>query len=497
MITFVMVVSYLVSTFVFGLIMKRRSGRDRTIRNFFVHNGKMPLFAVTTMLFADLIAASTTTGTAGTACSTGLAALWGIWGSSLGCVLFSVFFCKFFFKIRKTGAITGPEAYGIRFNQKIRVLVLVFTLIPLFIIFSTQVTTASMYLSSMLNINETAATVIVFTLFLCMALLGITGIAEMNKVHSFILFFGLSFAAVVCLNHVGGPTTLITKLPSSHFNPFVNGMPTVFAQFVGGALGFSISVTSVNIGYCAKDIRTAERSHIIVAVLSTLFAFAPATIGLCAATCFSDIRTDNALYLMTSSISPELAGITVMAVFAAIFSTGPWFLLSMAKLVVQELYMPVQQLRGKQVSDAEALRLSRLAIVVALVFAVIVSGTNVSLLNSLMSASQIKAIAVILLLFGIYWKRTSNRAGFVGLLVGGTLSTAWYVLGNPFGIQPFWLGTVSSILIIVIGSLIDSRAPVSKDYVAYEQRLAEAQTRFTKRRKAYDNANGIAPKDTM
>lgn len=478
MITFTMVLAYLAATLVVGVLMKRRAGEDKTIRNFFVANGKMPLFAVSTMLFADLIAASTTTGTAGTGYSTGFAALWGIWGSSFGCILFSVCFCEFFFEIRETGAITGPEAFGVRFNQKVRYLVLVFTLIPLFIVFSTQVTAASLYLSSMLGVPDSVSTVVVALLFLAMSLLGITGVSEMNKVNAFVIFFGLSFAALICLNHVGGPKALVDSLPASYFDPFAKGVPTVVAQFVGGALGFSISVTSINIGYCAKSVRVAKQSHAIVAVASALFAFAPTTIGLCAAVSFGDIRPDGALYEMTSFVSPELAGLAVMAVFAAIFSTGPWFLLATAKLVVKELYIPIQAARGKEVSDATSLRMSRATIVVALVLAVLASGTNVSLLNSLMSASQIKSMAVVLLLFGIYWKRTSNAAGFAGLLIGGTICTAWYVMGNPFGVQPFWPGLVSSTLIIVGGSLIATRSKVSPDYIAYERRLSTAKEEF-------------------
>ena len=487
MITFAMVVVYLTITLGYGLISKKRAGKDKTVRNFFVSNGNMGLFVVSAMLFGDLIAASTTTGTAGTGYTDGFAALWGIWGSSFGCIIFSFCFCKFFFEVRKTGAITGPQAFGLRFDWRIRILVLIFTLIPLFIIFSTQVTAASMYLSSMLSIDETVATVVVFCLFLAMALLGISGVAEMNKVHSFVIVFGLTFACLVCLNHVGGVNTLVDTLPSSYFDPFSRGVPTAIAQFLGGALGFSISVTSINIAYCAKDIQTAERSHYLVATISALFAFVPTTIGLCAAVSLTGIRADNALYLMTSSVSPELAGVAVMAVFAAIFSTGPWFLLSTANLVVQELYVPIQKKRGKMVPDAEALRLSRWVIAITLVLAVAISGTNVSLLNSLMSASQIKSIAVIVLLFGVYWKRTSNTASFVGLLVGGTLSTAWYVLGSPFGVQPFWPGVISSTLIIFFGSLFATRgAQVSPDYVAYEERLDLAQRRFTAIRDAYE-----------
>lgn len=477
MTTFVIVIAYLVLTFVLGVLPRLRT-KNTSVRKFFVADGTMTLFAVTTMLFGDLIAASTTTGTAGTGYSTGVSALWGIWGSSFGCIIFSTCFCKFFFKIRETGAMTGPVAFGLRFNEGVRYLVLIFTLIPLFIIFSTQITASSMYFSSMLGLDSTVSTVIVFVLFLAMALLGISGVAEMNKVHSFVIFFGLTFSAIVCVNYVGGGSALITNLPEGHLNLFVNGVPTVLAQFLGGALGFSISTTSIAIAFCSKDNKVAHRSHFIVAVVSALFALAPMAIGLCAAVSLDGIRPDTALYAMTSLVDPRLAGLAVMAVFAAIFSTGPWFLLSAAQLVIRELYYPYIRKRNIPTSDKRQLMYSRMVIVIMLIGAVAISGTNASLLNSLMSAAQIKAISVVLLLFGIYWKRTTNKAGFAGLLVGGTLSTIWYILGNPFGVQPLWIGLLSSSLIIVIGSLVECRQPVSSDYLAFEKRVAKASVDF-------------------
>ncbi len=477
MTTFAIVIAYLALTFLVGILPKRKS-KNTSVRKFFVADGAMTLFAVTTMLFGDLIAASTTTGTAGTGYSTGVSALWGIWGSSFGCIIFSTCFCKFFFKIRETGAMTGPVAFGLRFNEGVRYLVLIFTLIPLFIIFSTQITASSMYFSSMLGLDSTVSTIIVFVVFLAMALLGINGVAEMNKVHSFVIFFGLSFAAIACVNYVGGGQALISNLPEGHLDLFVNGVPTVLAQFLGGALGFSISTTSIAIAFCSKNEKVAHYSHYIVAAVSALFAFAPMVIGLCAAVSLDGIRADTALYAMTSLVDPRLAGVAVMAVFAAIFSTGPWFLLSAAQLVIREIYYPYIRKHNIQTSDKRQLMYSRIVIVVMLVGAVAISGTNTSLLSSLMSAAQIKAIAVVLLLFGIYWKRTSNKAGFFGLLVGGSLSTIWYILGNPFGVQPLWIGLISSIFIIVIGSLIECRQPISPDYIAFEERLRKASADF-------------------
>ncbi len=475
MVAFAIVFGYLLGTLAIGYYLKRKAGRDTTVRKLFVADGSLPLFAVVAMLFGDMIAGSSTTGTAGTGYSTGMAGGWAIWGSSFGCILFSVCFSKFFFRIRSTGITTGPEAYGLRFDNKVRYLVLVFTLIPLFIIFSAQITAASMYLNSMVGIDTGLAVLIVVALFLAMALLGVTGVAEMNKVHSFVIFFGIAFAAMICLWYVGGPQTLVTQLPPAHFDPFVEGPFTVFAQFVGSALGFSISVTSINIGYSAQNVKVAKQSHLIVAGLSALFAFFPIVIGLCCAVTFDGIRPDTALFAMTNQISPELSGLAVMAVFAAIFSTGPWFLLSIANLTVKDVYLPIAAAKGKAVSERMAISASRVVMCVALAGGVLLSGQNTSLLDTLMGASQIKAIAALLLMVGIYWKRITNVAAFVGLLGGGTTATVWYFLGYPFDVQPLWPGLIVAIGIFFIVSMATGEGKVSKDYLDFEKKLGSKQ----------------------
>ena len=474
MVTFGIVAVYLLGTYILGYWLKRKAGtKDKTVRKLFVADGNLPLFTVSALLFGDMIGASSETGTAGIGYSMGMAGGWGVWGSSFGCVLFSICFSAFFFRIRKTGITTGPEAFGLRFNRSIRYLVLIFTVIPLFIIFSAQITAAVLYLSSMVEIDNTIATGIIFCLFLAMGMLGITGVAQMNKVHSFVIIFGLAFAAIACLCYVGGPETLITQLPSSYFNPFIAGPLTVSAQFLGSALGFSISVTSISIGYCAKNMKVAKQSHWIVAIVSSIFALFPLIIGLCGAVSLEGIRQDSVLFEMTNQISPVLSGIVLMAVFAAIFSTAPWFLLAMANLIVQDMYLPFTQARGKEISQKKALVIARAVMCLVLVGAVLVSGHNTSLLDTLMGASQIKAIAALLLMAGIYWKRLTNVAGFLGLLMGGTISTVWYFMGYPFGIQPLWPGLLIAVAVFVMGSFLTNNDKISKDYERYEARLAE------------------------
>ena len=103
------------------------------------------------------------------------------------------------------------------------------------------------------------------------------------------------------------------------------------------------------------------------------------------------------------------------------------------------------------------------------------SGQNTSLLDTLMGASQIKAIAALLLMVGIYWKRITNVAAFVGLLGGGTTATVWYFLGYPFDVQPLWPGLIVAIGIFFIVSMATGEGKVSKDYLDFEKKLGSKQ----------------------
>jgi SSS family solute:Na+ symporter len=159
-----------------------------------------------------------------------------------------------------------------------------------------------------------------------------------------------------------------------------------------------------------------------------------------------------------------------MAEFAAILSTAPFFLLSITTLIVRDIIVPYTKIRDEK----RLLMISRFLTLLALVLVMMLSGRSTSILQELLSAGQIKASAAILLIVGLYWKRLTNQAAFWGLLFGGTLATVWHFTGRPWGIEPLWPALISSLTAMAFISLF-SKEKISKDYIAFEQKLAMAE----------------------
>lgn len=473
MISLLIVLLYLLGTGIIGYGINKKNKTKQTTAEMFVANRSLPLLLVVPLLFGELIAGSSTVGAAGTAYKAGLAGGWGNWGHGLGCLLFGFVFLKFFCRVGAAGAMTGPEAFEVRFDRKVRMLILVFTLIPLFIILSTQLTAAAVLLSPLTGISQQAAILLISIYFLIMALLGVKGIAGMNVVHAVVIFLGMIVVAYYSVKYIGGINVLIESVPSGFFNPFSAGLMTVFAQVAGGCLGFSTSVTPINTCYSAKNPGVVLKGMIIVAILAVLFSIFPLLIGMAGAVAVKGAaRPDSILFLMSDRISPVLSGIATMAEFAAIFSTAPFFLLSITTLIVRDIIVPF----SKKTDERTLLIITRLLTVVVLAVVVMLSGRSTSILNELLSAGQIKASAAILLIVAIHWKRLTNTAAFWGLAAGGTLATVWHFGGRPWGLEPLWPALVSSLTIMILISLT-SKEKISKDYIAFEKKVAMAEKR--------------------
>ena len=248
MIAFAIVFIYLLGTLAFGHRLNRKATKSTTVRAFFVADGALPLFAVSAMLFGDMIAGSSTTGTAGTGYSTGMAGGWAIWGSSFGCVLFSVCFSKFFFRIRPTGDHDGPRSLWAEVRQQGPLSGTCFHAdSPVHHFLGTDISGqhvpqqhAGNGLSSCDGGRRCA--------FPGDGPVGSHGRRrnEQGPQLRHLLRHRVRVDGVP--RYVGGAEHLGRSAARDLFRSLRARPFTVFAQFVGSALGFSISVTSINIG---------------------------------------------------------------------------------------------------------------------------------------------------------------------------------------------------------------------------------------------------------
>jgi Na+/proline symporter len=142
------------------------------------------------------------------------------------------------------------------------------------------------------------------------------------------------------------------------------------------------------------------------------------------------------LTTFAAEISPVMGGITLAAVLAAVISSGGPILLSSATMFVRD-WVPA----ARDYSSERRLRAYRaVTVVFALVSALIAwwiaMSTRVSILDLLLFAFAMVLPAAIVVAFVLYWRRTTERGAYWGMLAGYVAGVVWFVAAK----WALWVG---------------------------------------------------------
>lgn len=163
--------------------------------------------------------------------------------------------------------------------------------------------------------------------------------------------------------------------------------------------------------------------------------------------------------IMTNEFLPALlAGVVLSGILAATMSTADSQLLMASSCVGQNLY---KKFFNKQATDKQVLILSRVTTLLVAVFAMVIASDQNSSIFTLVSYawSGFGAAFGPLVIFSLFWKRTTLKGAIAGMLGGGCLSLAWSLwikkLGGIFSIYELLPAFLFSSLLIVVVSLLD------------------------------------------
>lgn len=163
--------------------------------------------------------------------------------------------------------------------------------------------------------------------------------------------------------------------------------------------------------------------------------------------------------IMTNEFLPALlAGVVLSGILAATMSTADSQLLMASSCVGQNLY---KKFFNKQATDKQVLILSRVTTLLVAVFAMVIASDQNSSIFTLVSYawSGFGAAFGPLVIFSLFWKRTTLKGAIAGMLGGGCLSLAWSLwikkLGGIFSIYELLPAFLFSSFLIVVVSLLD------------------------------------------
>jgi sodium/proline symporter len=376
-------------------------------------------------------------------------------------------------------AFTLPDFFSNRYHDKKRILM---SLSALFIIIFFVVYTASGFVSSGLLFNTilgfnyvtmviiSAAVIVIYTGFG-----GFLADSTTDFFQGFLMLVALIVVMLVGIDQAGGFSQVITHARSL---PGFLDWFSVYSPAENAAVPFKgltiISTLAWGLGYfgmphillrfmAIRKPSDLRRSRIVATVWVVVALGAAIMVGLVGAAVFPDLLAGRDserifIYMSTSYLTPVLAGVMVAGILAAAMSTADSQMLIVSSSVSQNF------LKGfikQNISEKRIVWIGRLSIVfVAIIAAVIAFDPKSSIFDIVSHAwAGFGATFGPLMLFSLFWRRTTFRGALAGMVGGGLSSLLWpsliAPLGGVFAIYELLPAFIFSSLLIVVFSLTD------------------------------------------
>lgn len=165
------------------------------------------------------------------------------------------------------------------------------------------------------------------------------------------------------------------------------------------------------------------------------------------------------IFILTSTtyFIPLFAGLVMAGILAATISSSDSYLLISATAFSKNIY---QGILKKEASDKAVLVATRATLVVISIIAMIIALDENSVIFKVVSFAWAGFGATFgpLMLFSLFWKRTTRAGAIAGMLTGGGMVFVWKLLvrplGGAFNIYELLPAFIASTLAIVIVSLL-------------------------------------------
>ena len=154
---------------------------------------------------------------------------------------------------------------------------------------------------------------------------------------------------------------------------------------------------------------------------------------------------------------PLVAGLVMAGILAATISSSDSYLLIAASAFSKNLFQGVLH---RKANDSQVMVVSRITLVVIALVGALIALDEDSVIFSIVSFAWAGFGATFgpLMIFSLFWKRTTRAGAIVGMLSGGAMVFIWNYLVKPlggvFGIYELLPAFVVSSLMIVVVSLL-------------------------------------------
>jgi len=427
--------------------------RSKNTGDFMEGSRAMPAFIVGILLMSEYIGAKSTIGTAQAAFESGIAASWSVLGAAIGFPLFGLLLVK---RIYNTGKITISGAIAEKYGTSTKNIISIIMIYALLLVNVGNYVSGAAAISTVLQVNLPIAafiTAVVSTFYFAFG--GMKGVAWVTMLHSALKYIGLLIILGFALSKTGGFTPMIERMPDFYWTWDGNfGAGTIIAWLIG-TIGSIFCTQFVIQAICStKDVATAKRATWIAFFFCLPIAFVIAIIGVAAKFLHPEITSLYAMPIFLQDMNPWLAGLVTTSLVASIFVSVSTVALAIASLVVKDFYVPMRNPTKEQ--EFKATRWISLFIgFLPLIFVLLVP--EVLKLSFFTRAIRLSiTVVAIIAFYAPFFK--STRGANCALLGACVVTSVWYLLGDPFGINNMYIALLTPAVIMIIDHLLPNKS---------------------------------------
>lgn len=297
-----------------------------------------------------------------------------------------------------------------------------------------------------------------------------TVISNLNEIPGFLNFFGISSPelkdGVQQLSANGAPLFgearaygLLTIISTMSWGLGYFGMPQVLLRFMA-----------------IRKHGELTKSRRIATIWCAISLFAAVSIGLIGRAAFpSELLTAGGaekifITLSTNLLPTVVAGLAMAGILAATISSSDSYLLIASSAMSKNIF---QGLVKKNATDKQVMMFSRIILLIISLAGILIALDENSVIFTVVAFAWAGFGATFgpLMLFALFWKRTTREGAIAGLLAGGIMVFVWRNLikpmGGVWGIYELLPAFLFSCIAIVIVSLLTKEPDqeIQKEFV--------------------------------
>ena len=492
---FIAMVVYILAVIGIGLYYMKRANKNS--ENFFIGGRGLGPWVAAMSAEASDMSGWLLMGLPGVAYWCGLAdALWTAAGLAIGTYINWLIVARRLrqYSVIAGDAITIPDFFSNRFREKKKVIMMIaaiFILVFFTVYAGSCFVTCGKLFSTLFGMPyQTMMIAGALFVILYTFLGGFLAESASDFMQAIVMIFALSGVLIVAVSAAGGLDAVMNNIKSipGFFEFFGIANPQTTAEGVqivqagapvfgaAGEYGFLkvVSTLSWGLGYFgvpqvllrfmairkSGELKKSRRIATVWVIISLSVAVFLGLVGrvIYPTELLTSSTAENIFIVISTNLLPPLiAGIAMAGILAATISSSDSYLLIAASAVSKNIF---QGIFKKDATDKQVMVISRITLLVVAAIGIIIALDENSVIFTIVSFAWAGFGATFgpLLLFSLFWKRTTRAGAIAGMLSGAATVFIWNLLVRPLGgafdiyeLLPAFL--VSCIVIVVVSLL--------------------------------------------